>query len=42
MFGITLYGTDPDQIVEDNCAELPELKVLGTLECTAPATRKKG
>lgn len=29
---IILYGTDPRQVLEDNCADLPGLKVDGRLE----------
>ena len=36
-YGITLYGTDPDQILEDNCDLLEGLDVEGQLVATAPA-----
>lgn len=35
-YGITLYGTDPQQVLNDNCDVLPGLKVDGELICTAP------
>ena len=28
-YGITLYGTSPDQVLEDNCDTLPGLTVDG-------------
>lgn len=28
-YGITLYGSDPEQVVNDNCDTLHDLKVLG-------------
>lgn len=36
-FGITLYGTDPEQILEDNCDALPDLVIEGRLIATAEA-----
>ncbi len=38
-FGITLYGANADQVLEDNCMELPGLKVLGELHSTAAARK---
>lgn len=36
LYGITLYGLSAEQIVQDNSAELPGLKVLGVLHQTIP------
>lgn len=36
-FAITLYGSDAEQVLNDNCAELSELCVDGELICTALA-----
>lgn len=30
-FAITLYGTSEEQILEDNCSELQDLKIDGVL-----------
>ncbi len=35
-FGITLYGTDPGQILEDHCDTLPGLELCGELVSSAP------
>ena len=35
-YGITLYGLTPEQVIEDNCGELDDLKVLGILHETIP------
>lgn len=36
-FAITLYGIDPDQVLEDNCGELDALSVDGELICEGRA-----
>ncbi|QGH74947.1 hypothetical protein MAL1_00201 [Bacteriophage DSS3_MAL1] len=36
-FGITLYGSDEDQVLQDNCAELPGLRIDGRLLASIPA-----
>lgn len=36
-YGLTLHGTDPDQIIEDNCDQLPSLTVEGQLIASAPS-----
>jgi hypothetical protein len=36
IYGITLYGLTPEQVIEDNCAELADLKVLGVLHEIIP------
>lgn len=36
VYGITLYGLTPEQVVENNCGELADLKVLGILHETIP------
>ena len=36
---IELVGIDPDQVLEDNCAELNGLTVDGILECYAEARK---
>lgn len=36
-YGITLYATDPRQLLEDNCELLPGLTVEGQLMGTAEA-----
>ena len=40
-FSITLYGTDAEQVLEDNCAELENLSVDGIVICEAPAVRRR-
>ena len=37
LYGITLYGTDPVQIIEDNCDLLPDLTVEGQIVATSDA-----
>lgn len=29
LYGIVLYGTDPEQVIRDNAAELPYLTIIG-------------
>ena len=36
-FGITLFGTDAGQVLNDNCADLPGLQVLGEQFAAIPA-----
>lgn len=35
-YGITLYGETPESVIENNCADLEGLKVLGELHSTIP------
>lgn len=39
-YGITLYGTDAKKVLEDNCSDLPGLRVDG--ELVAIGRRKSG
>lgn len=36
-YAITLPGTSAGQVLEDNCADLPGLVILGTSEAEIPA-----
>lgn len=36
LYGITLYGLTREQVLEDNCAELEGLTILGVLHETIP------
>jgi len=36
LYCITLYGTDPDQILRDHGADLHALKIVGVLYGTIP------
>ncbi len=36
IYGITLYGLSADEVIENNCAELQDLKVCGILHETIP------
>lgn len=40
-FGITLYGTSEDQVLEDNCAELDNLRIDGILIAEADAVPRQ-
>lgn len=39
-YGITLYGSDPNQVLEDNCESLPGLTVDGELDSIIPVDPK--
>lgn len=38
---ITLYGTDADQVLNDNCADLLGLSVDGELVAVAPTVKRQ-
>lgn len=40
-FGITLYGTDAEQVLEDNCDRLDGLSVEGELAAKIPVNDKE-
>lgn len=42
VYGITLYGMTEEQVINDNCAELDDLKVLGILHEIIPCNQIKG
>ncbi|WP_226783319.1 hypothetical protein [Oceaniglobus trochenteri] len=39
-YAITLYGTDEAQVINDNCSDLPGLRVDGQLVSEASAIRR--
>ena len=41
-YSITLYGSNADQVLKDNCATLPGLVVDGVLKAVARAERPSG
>lgn len=42
LYGITLYGLTEVRVIEDNCAELLDLNVLGVLHEVIPCAPEGG